>query len=56
MSVLTLSMQCSTRARLGPVVFDVEPDHENCPGGEITPGVLGGWTCSCWCHAKGNNA
>lgn len=25
-------------------------DHGRCSGGHTTPGVLGGWTCSCPCH------
>ncbi len=27
-----------------------DADHERCSGGRTTPGVLGGWTCSCECH------
>lgn len=25
-------------------------DHASCSGGSTTPGVLGGWVCSCECH------
>lgn len=29
-----------------------EPDHTRCQGGQITPGVLGGWLCPCSCHSE----
>lgn len=32
-----------------PDVLTPEPDH-NCPGGQTTPGLLGGWVCRCECH------
>jgi hypothetical protein len=32
-------------------------EHEKCPGGHHTPGVLGGWhcPCPCPCHRKDGN-
>jgi hypothetical protein len=30
--------------------FDDVADHDRCPGGQTTPGVMGGWVCSCPCH------
>ena len=27
-------------------------DHEHCPRGHTTPGLIGGWLCPCPCHDK----
>jgi hypothetical protein len=29
---------------------DVIPNHEKCPSGFHTSGVMGGWDCDCACH------
>ncbi len=29
-----------------------EVDHDNCPKGQTTPGVMGGWICPCPCHRR----
>lgn len=57
MSALMLSNECSGDERafhpiFGPMVSALGPRHEDCPGGETRPGVLGGWDCSCECHVK----
>lgn len=37
----------------GPLVIDRgEPTHDRCPGGESTPGLIGGWACPCTCHQR----
>ena len=39
-----------------PMIFPApEPAHERCSGGHTMPGVLGGWTCPCPCHATGTH-
>jgi hypothetical protein len=29
-----------------------EPTHTDCPGGQHTPGLIGGWDCPCECHRR----
>lgn len=52
MSALILSDWCGGMTPIGPIEFDIEPDHDACPGGQTTPGLMGGWTCSCECHLR----
>jgi len=54
MSLYILGINCQTTVFMpfsGETV-PTEPNHEKCPGGFHTPGVLGGWDCSCSCHKE----
>jgi hypothetical protein len=33
-----------------PGLFAEGARHDDCPGGHVIPGVLGGWRCPCPCH------
>lgn len=54
MAVATLSPQCyEGHLHFGGVDLGFKSaDHDACPGGHTTPGVLGGWVCSCPCHRE----
>lgn len=53
MAAFFLSFECSdSPIRLGPYEFPHTAEHGRCPGGQIVPGVLGGWRCSCPCHHR----
>jgi hypothetical protein len=58
-SVSILSIQCTPfdMSKMFGGAFGnavTEPNHEDCPGGQHTPGVLGGWDCICACHRAKN--
>lgn len=51
MSLARISDECAGMD--GEFVFGrvtVPPDHDACPGGSSTPGLIGGWFCTCGCH------
>ena len=57
MSALRETSECFPRElKLGDLVLPAgEPDHEHCPVGQHTPGVMGGWHCPCPCHHGAHN-
>lgn len=53
MALSKMSDQCyeGPVKAFGLTFFDAA-DHESCPVGQTTPGVMGGWVCSCPCHRE----
>jgi hypothetical protein len=51
-SALVLTIECSGGPSefLGIPCDPTPPQHDRCPGSHTTPGLLGGWHCSCSCH------
>jgi hypothetical protein len=53
-SALVLTIECSGGPSefLGIPCDPTPPQHDRCPGSHTTPGLLGGWHCSCSCHLR----
>lgn len=52
MSTRIETMECFPKPIdfFGTTIPAPEVNHGACPGGQHTPGVMGGWHCPCECH------
>lgn len=54
MTTRVRTIECFPEVLGAHLMFDPGPPrHDQCPGSFHTPGVIGGWNCSCPCHQNG---